>query len=110
MSEAVIGRESKRFGLRPARTPQDSKVLSGVVQVQDKHGKGFAYVHFEPPLVDAVGKALPEGVMKENPAYLKAILWAGKWKVYAQYLNSPVGVLLWEVDDTPLWLAKVRRA
>jgi hypothetical protein len=109
MSNAVIGRELKKFGLRPARTPQDSKVLSGVVQVQDSSGKGFSYVHFEPPLVEAVGKALPEGVRPDHPAFIKAINWAKGWRVYAHYLNGAAGVLLWETDSTPLWLARIRR-
>ena len=107
--DAVIGRELKKFGLRPARTPQEGYRLSGVVMVQDKEGKGFSYVHFEPPFAEAVGKALPEGLHPEGQAYIKVIEWAGLWKVYAYYVGKSTGVFLWETPERPLWVAKVRR-
>lgn len=103
--------ERKKYGLRPARTPQAHKLLSGVVLVLDRQGKGTAYIHFDQSFVDAVGAALPEGVRPDKPAFIKALQVpaTAAWRIFAMYLGEERGVMLWEAATTPLWLAKVRR-
>ena len=105
-------KEVKRYGVRPARTPQKHDSLSGTVLVSQPGGRSYTYIHFDPSLVEAVGKALPQGVSKEHPAYLKASHSGGKapWKIFAMYIKEEKGALLWEAETMPLWITKLRKA
>jgi len=109
--QAVYAREFKKYGIRYAYTPHDSQVLAGVVQVSDTHGRGYVYIHYEEALIEAVGKAMPAGISEMSPCYLKVIHTSirNTWRVFAFYVGSPVGVLLWEAVEKPTWLKRVRR-
>ena len=109
---AAFPREYKKFALKHAHKPQDSKYMAGVVQVSDSHGKGFAYIKFSDDLVVAIGKALPYGLGVGQEGYLKIVHARSSkvWRIFAYYIGSSVGVLLWETPDKPEWLKKIRRA
>lgn len=110
--KSAYPREYKKFGIRYAHKPQEGSSIAGVVQVADSHGKGFSYIRFSEELELAIGKALPQGVGDAQPAYIKVVQSRSRnvWRVFAFYIASPVGVLLWETSDKPTWLHKVRRA
>ncbi len=85
--------------------------LAGAVAVADGQGKGFAYISFTEAFVAAVGKALPQGVSADDPGYIRVVHHGrlGVWKVYAYYLGGSKGVLLWETEEKPAWLKRIRR-
>lgn len=80
-----------------------------MAQIKGEDGPGYAFIRFEECFVDAVGKALPYGLHKDNPAYLKLLYIRGRkvWRVYAKYLRSEEGVLLWETPSLPKWIGKI---
>lgn len=104
-------RELKKYKLRPARRPKVHPLLSGVVHVCDAEGTGSANIQFDECFVDAVGKALPQGLHPRTPAYLKLLYMPGRkvWRVFALYLGGRRGVLLWETEELPSWVASVKR-
>jgi len=104
-------RELKKYKLRPARRPKQHSLLSGVVHVADWDGTGFAYINFDESFVDAVGRALPHGLMPSAPAYLKVLHMPGRktWRVFAYYLREVRGTLLWESAERPSWVSRVIR-
>lgn len=99
-------REVKRFGLKAARRPCVHPLLSGVVHVCDAAGKWVANIKFTEAFVDAVGKALPQGLTPSRPAYIKVLHMPGRktWRVFAMYLDNTHGALLWETSDPPHWI------
>lgn len=98
-------KELKKYKLRAARKPQNHKLLSGVVHVCDEHGRRPSYISFSEEFVDAVGFALPMGLLPSNPAYIKILHMPGRgvWRVFAMYFQSSHGALLWETTDLPQW-------
>jgi hypothetical protein len=102
-------RECKKYKLRSARKPIDRYDLSGVVVVGEGHGLGYTYVSFSLDFVEAVGKALPEGLSSMLPAYIKVVRMPGRdtWRVYAKYLHEERGVVLWDTHEKPSWIGKV---
>lgn len=104
-------KEVKRFRLLPGRKPQEHPLLSGVVRVCDSTGIGTANIKFTEHFVDAVGKALPSGLTPSDPAYLKLIYMPGDkvWRLWAMYLKTERGVVLWDMEALPAWVAKVNR-
>jgi hypothetical protein len=87
--------------------PQEHPALSGVVIMVTPQGKGYAYVHFEEELVTRVGKAMPQGIGPDNPAYLKAMQIGERWQLLAVYVDGPLtarGVFLEEFPTRPEWL------
>jgi|MudIll2142460700_1097286.scaffolds.fasta_scaffold842953_1 hypothetical protein len=104
-------KELKKYKLRAARKPKKHPLLSGVVHVADWEGTGYAYVNFDESFVDAVGKALPHGLMPSAPAYLKVLHMPGRksWRVFAFYLRELRGTLLWESPTRPAWVSKAIR-
>ena len=109
--KAKYAKEYKKYGIRSANKPQEGYYLAGVVQVADTEGKGYVFIKFSEALVEAVGKALPHGVGEESPAYLKVLHLhkLDRWRVFAYSLESTHGVLLWETQQKPEWLKRVRR-
>ena len=104
-------RELKKYKLRAARRAGKQELLSSVVHVCDREGTGYAYIGFDESFVDAVGNALPEGLHPTTPAYLKFLHMPGKgtWRLFAMYLGTRRGTLLWESPQLPAWIAKVKR-
>lgn len=72
---------------------------------------GYAYIHFDESFVDAVGKALPHGLMPSQPAYLKLLHMPGRktWRIFAQYHKQLRGVLLWESPTLPAWVGPLHQ-
>jgi hypothetical protein len=106
------GREYKKFGVKHARKPRKSAILSRVVLVADEGGRGCCYVQFSEHLEDAVGHALPMGISPEHPAYLKIIHFGfrGLWRLYAAYLDRSKIVFLLEYGEKPEWLRNIKRS
>lgn len=105
-------KEAKKYKLKAARKPIRHQLLSGVVHVCDQQGKRPAYISFSEDFVDAVGRALPQGVTPSRPAYLKVLHIHGKdvWRVFAMHLNEEVGVLLWESSSQPEWTKPILKS
>lgn len=102
-------KESKKYRIRPARSPQEHKLLSGVIEVQLKGSKHTAFIHFDESLVEAVGKALPQGLSPGNEGYIKVIeLPNGVWRIMAMYVRETKGTILWESKEKPSWIGKLR--
>jgi hypothetical protein len=99
-------KEAKRYDLRPARTPQKDPRLSGVVSVLSTAGSKISFIHFNEAFVEAVGKELPKGVSPDNPAFIRVMQSGKAWKVFAMYLKSNEGCLLWESEQIPAWIGK----
>lgn len=106
-----MSKEYKKYGIRPARKPQEHALLAGTVYVVEPQGKGYAYIRFDESLVEAVGRLLPTGLTQDNPAYLKVMFMPATrvWRVFAAYLRGTTMRILWETTEKPTWLAKVRR-
>lgn len=98
-------RELKKYGLRRSRSGKVHPLLSGIVHVYEHTGVRLAKITFEECFVDAVGKALPQGVTQAHPAYLKILHMPGRktWRVFAMYFKQEKGVLLWESPTIPHW-------
>lgn len=110
MRTPTYPREYKRFGLHPARQARVDRRLSNVVLLADERGKGFTYIAFAEEFVEAVGKAMPQGVGEETPCYIKVVLgYGGVWRIYGQYLDNSATRLLWETTEKPSWIKQVRR-
>ena len=105
-------KEAKKFKLRAARKPIRHSLLSGVVHVCDQHGKRPAYISFSEDFVDAVGRALPQGVTPSRPAYIKVLHIHGKnlWRVFAMYFKEEIGALLWESPHQPEWTKPILKS
>lgn len=99
-------REIKKYNLRASRRPEVHPLLSGVVHVADHNGKSLSFIRFAESFVDAVGKALPQGLSPSRPAYLKVMHMPGRktWRIFAMYLHEERGVLLWETEHPPSWI------
>jgi len=50
----AYNRPRKNWGLRRAYKPQEGFHLSGVAKCSDRAGRGYIYIAFDEPLVDAV--------------------------------------------------------
>lgn len=98
-------KELKKYKLRPSRKPLSHPLLSGVVHVCDAHGRRPSYISFSEEFVDAVGRALPMGLLPSQPAYIKILHMPGRgvWRVFAMYFQSSKGALLWESAECPAW-------
>lgn len=98
-------KNSKKYGLRAARKPKKHTRLSGVIHVCSVEAIETSYITFNECFVDAVGRALPFGLLPEKPAYLKVIHFMGTniWRTVAMYVNSCEGILLWETEGRPEW-------
>lgn len=95
----------KKYGLKAARKPKIHPLLSGVAVVGSMAGKGVAFYTFTEAFVEAVGKAMPQGISRTKPAHLKLLYIPGRgWDVFAVYLNELRGVLLWTEPEYPKWL------
>ena len=98
-------KEAKKYKLRATRKPIRHQLLSGVVHVCDQYGRRPSYFSFSEDFVDAVGRALPQGLSVSRPGFVKVIHIPGKslWRVVATYLDPERNVLLWETDTQPAW-------
>jgi hypothetical protein len=101
-------RPLKKYALTQTPRPKKHPLLSGVAHVGESSGKGYAYFSFSEDFVDAVGKALPQGLSREEPAYLKVLQMPNTWRVFAVYLRREKGALLWETPTRPEWLTATR--
>lgn len=101
----------KKYKLKTTNKPIRHELLSGVVHVGTKEGKHYAYISFSEEFVDAVGMAMPVGLSKSNPAYLKALpcLDGKGWHIVCMYLGREDGVLLWKDSTRPGWLGKLHK-
>ena len=99
----------KKHKLKTTNKPARNNLLSGVVHVGTKEGKGYAYVSFSDEFVDDVGYAMPRGVSEREPAYLKVLHMhaSDMWRVMAVYCDKEEGVTLWEDKSRPGWLGKI---
>ena len=104
-------RELKKYKLKPGRKPKQHTLLSGVAHVLEYDKTAYAYIQFDEAFVDAVGKALPHGLMPSKPAYLKLLHMPGRktWRIFAQYLKQESGVLLWESPALPSWIGTLHQ-
>lgn len=110
--QPVYNRPRKNWGLRKARKPQQGFHLSGVAKCSDRGGRGYIYIAFEEPLVDAVAKVLPQGVGPEGQAYLYVVqkqFQQMRYYVYARYVGDTKCFLLWVETQKPEWFSKVKR-
>lgn len=100
------------FGVKAAIKPQTGSCVSGVVRVADSQGKGYAYIRFPLSFETVVGRAMPQGVGPDSPAYLKVVEVAGGeyWRVFAHYLDESKCRLLWQSEERPPWLTRIRRS
>lgn len=82
-----------------------------MARVHTENGVGYAYFSFSEAFVDAVGKALPNGVSVEFPAFLKVLqhISTKKYQIFAMYLEETRGILLWEEDEYPEWLGNLKQ-
>lgn len=110
MHKPYYHKEYDKWNLRHAHRPQYGGNLAGVVYVLYR-GRGFTTVRFSEALVEDVGRALPFGVSKANPAYLRLVKVprSNLWKLYAMYLSGDKGTLLVTYAGTPSWARKIRR-
>lgn len=86
--------------------------MAGTVLVVDEEGMGYAYITFDEPFIEAVGKALPMGVGPEHPAYLRAVCnlrAPGAWSIFIVPFGPESGILLLVYPDTPHWLSTIYR-
>ncbi len=104
-----VFRERIAYGLISSKKTKKHKFLSGIVVVVDEVGKGYCSIKFTEELVKYIAKVLPAGLSLEDKAFLKVhyYKYAKKWKVYALYVKTGYGRLLWSVDEKPKWIQDV---
>lgn len=98
-----------RWGLKAGKRPQKHPALSGTVVVTGPLVTGFAYIRFEQPLADALGKKMPYGVSPLHPCHLRLFYVdnLGKWALFCHYIGSSLGVFLHNYPSKPEWLGKI---
>lgn len=106
----MLSGERKKFGLRPARKPMLIDGLSNTVIVYDGPTPRYCHILFDPSMVAAVGKALPQGLPPARPAFLRVVhdQQRSKWVVSASYVADWQHVPLWESDSKPAWIRELR--
>lgn len=111
MAAASWGPPPRSWGVRQSRSPQVHDSMSGVVAVLGPHGRGFSYILFKQPMVDALARRMQYGVSPLHPCHLRVFHVAklSKWRLFCHYIGSPVGVLLHEYTEQPSWLGKIHK-
>lgn len=97
-------KEYKTYELRATKRPAKSTLLSTTVAIQRGTEQYYCYVSFSEKFVQAVGKKLPRGLSKQDPAHLGVLRTDKNWQVWARYNDSSAGVLLWTTKEVPTWL------
>lgn len=100
-----------KWGLKPGRSPQKHDSLAGVVPVVWNGGRGCAYIRFTQSVVDALAKHMQYGVSPLHPCYLRVfhVAETGVWRLFCQYMDRKVGVILHEYNERPEWLGTIHR-
>ena len=105
-------KDAKKYKLQAAKKPIRHQLLSGVIHVCDERGRRPAYISFSEEFVDAVGRALPQGLSPQSPAHIKVLSLPGRstWRIFAMYIKDARGVLLWEAKELPIWAIPVLKS
>lgn len=100
-----MSKEFKKYGLKPARVNRDLGPVSAVCLFTSRGETTTYTVQFAYALVEAIGKRLPRGVSRSDYAYLHVYQCdEDTFDVWACYLNSGEGKLLWTCKVKPHWL------
>lgn len=98
-------KELKKYELEAAARPRDDHRLSTTALVTLEDGSsGYCYIRFAPALAVAVGSKLECGISSFLPAYLHVVQRNGKWEVWALYVKTDRGAMLWSTPEKPQWL------
>ncbi len=101
-----MSKEFKHYELKASKRPGANKLLSTTVRItgQDRK-KYYCYVSFSDKLAEYVGKKLLFGISEFNPAFLHVDLSNNRLEVWACYVKTGAGTLLWSsYITTPPWL------
>lgn len=102
-----MSKELQKYRIRATRRPAKNELLSSTALVRNEKGEaGYCYINFDQPLVEKVGKVLPRGVSKEDPAVLSIRFYPRTqvWLIVAQYVSGEHETLLWKTPERPVWL------
>lgn len=109
MSAAFFKTRKKAWGLGAAIKPQDDHYVSGVVHVLDETGPGYCHVKFSWALPADLGKAMPRGIGRHEPAYLLALRMSEEsWYIFCCYTSGGRRVV-WTEDGKPSWIRSIKR-
>lgn len=101
-------KEPKTYEFRWA-LKEEPGALSGILAFyREKEYIGHTQVRFKPSFIRAVGRHLPFGISRFNPAHL-ILIHTDKYRLYCKYLRQDDMVLLWEMEERPKWCRGIKR-